>query len=57
MIPVQRIGHATYEAPEFARPIDCDVRFIGLAPADRAMARAVPPAPDYPHNRPPMPKR
>jgi hypothetical protein len=56
MIPVQRIGHATYEAPEFARPIDCDVRFIGLAPADRAMARAVPPAPDYLHNRPPMPR-
>jgi catechol-2,3-dioxygenase len=41
MIPVQRIGHATYETPDLARQIDYYVRVIGLRLADRSRDRAI----------------
>jgi catechol 2,3-dioxygenase-like lactoylglutathione lyase family enzyme len=41
MIPVQRIGHATYETPDLARQVDYYVEVIGLALADRGPEQAI----------------
>ena len=41
MIPVQRIGHATYETPDLARQIVYYVNVIGLHVAERSKDRAV----------------
>jgi catechol 2,3-dioxygenase-like lactoylglutathione lyase family enzyme len=41
MIPVQRIGHATYETPDLTRQIDYYVQVIGFALADRSPDRAI----------------
>ena len=36
MIPVQRIGHATYETPDLARQLDYYTQVIGFRLADRS---------------------
>ena len=41
MIPVQRIGHATYETPDLERQVAYYTGVIGLAVTDRTSARAI----------------
>jgi len=41
MIPVQRIGHATYETPDLDRQVDYYAHVIGLAVTDRTRERAI----------------
>jgi catechol 2,3-dioxygenase-like lactoylglutathione lyase family enzyme len=41
MIPVQRIGHATYETPDLARQVSYYTKVIGLAVTDRTGERAI----------------
>jgi catechol 2,3-dioxygenase-like lactoylglutathione lyase family enzyme len=41
MIPVQRIGHATYETPDLARQIDYYTQVVGFRLADRGKDRAI----------------
>ena len=41
MIPVQRIGHATYETPDLARQVDYYSRVIGLVVTARTADRAI----------------
>ena len=41
MIPVRRIGHATFETPDLARLTDYYVQVVGLAVTDRTSDRAV----------------